>query len=286
MKKINNTFLGFDNNYAQSQAVLFGAPFDETASFKKGSRFAPSVMRDDSWALETYSPYQDKDLEDLKLFDGGDLEFNSKEKMKALKQIEKFTSKLLEDSKIPIMIGGEHLVSLGAVQAITKKYSDLNIIHFDAHTDLRESYLDERYSHATVLKRVHDLVGNGKIYQFYIRSGTREEFTWAKAHTHLEKFTAKTLKDVVEKLKYQHVYITIDLDVLDPSEFSGTGTPEPGGISFDDLMRSIRTLGNLTNVVGFDLVELAPEHDMSGVSTAVACKTLRELTLSIVKHNR
>lgn len=283
MKKNINTFLGFENKYKNSQAVLFGSPFDGTASFKSGARFAPSVMREDSWALETYSPYQDKDLDDLELFDSGDLELPFGDKKRVLKLIEKTTTQILKDNKIPIMIGGEHLVTLGVVRALAKKYDDLHIIHFDAHTDLRESYLGEKLSHATVIKRVYDIVGENKIHQFCIRSGTKKEFEWAKKHTNLEKFTADILVETIVTLEKKNVYITIDLDVLDPSIFSGTGTPEAGGISFDYLMSCIYAMSKLDNVVGFDLVELAPQHDLSGVSTAVACKVLRELVLAVVK---
>ncbi len=282
MKKNIHTFIGFENSYKKSKAVLFGSPFDGTASFKSGARFAPNAMREDSWALETYSPYQNKDLDDLALFDAGDLELPFGDKKQALKKIEKFTSKIIKDGKKPIMIGGEHLVSLASVKALSKKYDDLYIIHFDAHTDLRKSYLNEKLSHATVLRRIHDILGDDKIYQFCIRSGTKKEFQWSKKHTHLEKFTANTLDDTISKLANKNVYITIDLDVLDPSIFSGTGTPEAGGISFDYLLDCIKMMNKLKNVVGFDLVELSPQHDKSGVSTAVACKILRELTLTVI----
>lgn len=285
MKKNIQTFLGFNNNHKNSKAILFGAPFDGTTSFKSGARFAPSAMREDSWGLETYSPYQDKDLDDIKLFDGGDLELPFGDKKRALKKIENFTSKILKDNKIPIMIGGEHLVSLGSIKAVFNKYNDLHIIHFDAHTDLRDDYLGEKLSHATVIRRVHDIVGDNKIFQFCIRSGTKKEFTWAKKHINLEKFTANNLSKIVQKIKNKPVYITIDLDVLDPSIFCGTGTPEAGGISFEYLLNCVKKISILNNIVGFDLVELSPQHDQSGVSTAVACKILRELTLAIYKNN-
>ena len=283
MKQNIQTFLGFENKYKNSKAVLFGAPFDGTTSFKAGARFAPNAMREDSWGLETYSPYQDKDLDDIKLFDGGDLELPFGDKKRVLKKIEKYTSKILEDNKIPIMIGGEHLVSLGTIRAIAKKYDDLHIIHFDAHTDLREDYLGEKLSHATVIRRVYDILGDDKIYQFGIRSGTKKEFEWAKKHTHLEKFTANSLKETISQLKNKPIYITIDLDVLDPSIFSGTGTPEAGGLDFVYLLKCIKSMTKFNNVVGFDLVELSPHYDKSGTSTAVACKVLRELTLSVIK---
>lgn len=283
MQSQGSSFIGFEDNFEESTAVLFGVPFDGTTSFKPGARFAPNAMREDSWAIESYSPYFNKDLEDLKLFDYGNLELPFGDKKKALRMIQDFTQKIIDANKIPIMIGGEHLVSLAPVKALSKKYKDLNIIHFDAHTDLREDYLGEALSHATVLRRIYDQVGDGKVNQFCIRSGLKEEFEWAKKHVHLEKFTYNTLESCVRRLKEKPVYITIDLDVLDPSVFPGTGTPEPGGIDFHQMLDIIQKLSKLDNVVGMDVVELSPKYDASGISTAVACKTLRELTLAVIR---
>lgn len=276
------TFIGFDKPFKDARAVLFGAPFDGTTSFKPGTRFAPNVMREESWAIESYSPYQDKDLQDLKLFDAGDLELPFGNAARSLQMIETFVDEVAHENKIPIMIGGEHLVSLAPIKALSKRYADLHILHFDAHTDLREDYLEEKLSHASVLKRAWEVVGDGKIFQFCIRSGLKEEFEWAKSHTHLEKFGYKTLKESIAKIKHKPVYITIDLDVLDPSVMPGTGTPEPGGISFHQLLKIIEEFRALENVVGFDIVELSPKYDISGISTAAACKTLREMTLACI----
>jgi len=283
MEAQSSTFIGFEDSFEESKAVLFGVPFDGTTSFKPGTRFAPSAMREDSWGLESYSPYLDKDLEDLKLFDYGNLEVPFGDKKTALRMIQEMTAEIIDAGKIPVMIGGEHLVSLGPVKALSKKYEDLHIIHFDAHTDLRNDYLGEALSHATVLRRIYDQVGDGRLNQFCIRSGLKEEFEWAKEHSHLEKFTYNTLEERVELLVNKPVYITIDLDVLDPSVFPGTGTPEPGGIDFHDMIKIISILSRLENVVGLDVVELSPKFDASGVSTAVACKTLRELVLATIK---
>lgn len=283
MKAQSSTFIGFEDSFESAQAVLFGAPFDGTTSFKPGARFAPASMREDSWGLESYSPYLDKDLEDLKLFDYGDLELPHGDKKQALRMIKEHVNQIIDEDKIPIMIGGEHLVSLAPIKALIKKYQDLHVIHFDAHTDLREHYLGESLSHATVIRRIYDVVGEGRINQFCIRSGLKEEFEWAKKHTHLEKFTFNTLVSCVRRVQNKPVYITIDLDVFDPSVFAGTGTPEPGGIDFHQMMEIIATLQKLNNVVGMDVVELAPKYDSSGVSTAVACKTLRELVLATIK---
>ena len=164
-----------------------------------------------------------------------------------------------------------------------EKYQDLAIIHFDAHTDLRQEYLGEKLSHATVIRRVHDLIGDGKIYQFGIRSGERDEFMWAKKHTSLHKFNFEGLDEAIVQCQGAPVYLTIDLDVLDPSVFPGTGTPEAGGVSFQELLSAIISVSQL-NVVAMDLNELSPVYDPSGASTALACKILRELLLAINKE--
>ena len=282
MKMNNNVevFIGCESNYEDSNVVLFGAPFDGTTSYRPGTRFGSKAIRSESFGIETYSPYQDKDLEDYKIFDYGDLELCFGNTERVLKDIEEQSDTIFNDEKIPGMIGGEHLVTLGAVRAAVKKYPDLNIIHFDAHTDLREEYLGETLSHATVMRRIHDIVGDNKIHQFGIRSGERKEFYWAKEHTNLNKFNFNGLEEAVKLLQGKPVYFTIDLDVLDPSEFCGTGTPEAGGVSFTELLNAIIEVGKL-NIVGFDMVELSPIYDQSGASTAIACKILRELLLSI-----
>jgi len=274
------TFIGCDNEYDESKIVIFGAPFDSTTSFRPGTRFASKAMRGESFGIETYSPYQDKDLEDILVFDGGDLELSFGNTSRALGQIEDFTTQILEDGKIPCMIGGEHLVTLGAMRAVAKKHPDLHVIQFDAHADLREDYLGETLSHATVIHRVWDLLGNDKIFQFGIRSGDRSEFQWGKDHVFTNKFNFNGLEEVVEKLKGKPVYLTIDLDVLDPSVFPGTGTPEAGGVSFMELLNAMLLVSGL-NIVACDVNELSPIYDQSGVSTAVACKVLRELLLAI-----
>ena len=274
------TFLGCDAAYEEARIVLFGAPFDSTTSYRPGTRFASKTMRAESYGLETYSPYQDLDLEDCKIFDGGDLELCFGDTSLALKDITKCTKEILKDGKLPLMIGGEHLVTLGAVQAVFEKYPDLHVIHFDAHADLREEYLGATLSHATVLHRVWDLVGDGRIFQFGIRSVERAEFAWGKDHVTTRKFDFEGLEEVIEKLKGKPVYFTLDLDVLDPSVFPGTGTPEAGGVSFLQLLEAVMKVGEL-NIVGCDINELSPPLDTSGASTAVALKVLRELLLKL-----
>ena len=278
------TFIGCESSFEEASIVLYGAPFDSTTSFRPGARFGPSAMRHESFGLETYSPYQDKDLIDISVFDSGDLELCFGSSEIALSDIQKRAEEILKAGKFPLLLGGEHLVTLGAVRAAAAKYPDLHIIHFDAHADLRDDYLGAKLSHACVLRRCHEIVGDGHIHQFCIRSGEREEFQFASRHTDFHPFTFEGLQDTVRDLneKQAPVYFTIDLDCMDPSVFPGTGTPEAGGVSFLELLKAIRTVSQ-ANLVGADVNELAPMLDASGVSTATACKVLRELLLAIAK---
>lgn len=276
-------FIAAEADFDEARAVIFGAPFDGTTSFRPGTRFGPGAIRAESDGIETYSPYQNKDLEDIAVFDSGDLLLPFGNTEAVLEEICARTDEILEAGKMPVMLGGEHLVTLGAVRAMVQKYPELHIIHFDAHTDLRDDYLGERLSHATVIRRCHDLLGDGRIHQFGIRSGERAEWDFAFAHTDFHPFNVKDVLDVVLALGSDvPVYVTLDLDVLDPSLFCGTGTPEAGGIFFQDLEEALLALEAL-NVVGFDMNELSPHYDASGVSTAVACKVLREMLLAYVK---
>lgn len=278
------TFIGCESSFEEASIVLYRAPFDSTTSFRPGARFGPSAMRHESFGLETYSPYQDKDLIDISVFDSGDLELCFGSSEIALSDIQKRAEEILKAEKFPLLLGGEHLVTLGAVRAAAAKYPDLHIIHFDAHADLRDDYLGAKLSHACVLRRCHEIVGDGHIHQFCIRSGEREEFQFASRHTDFHPFTFEGLEETVRELKEKQVsvYFTIDLDCMDPSVFPGTGTPEAGGVSFLELLKAIRTVSQ-ANLVGADVNELAPMLDASGVSTATACKVLRELLLAIAK---
>ncbi len=273
------TFIGCAAPYEEARTVIFGAPFDSTTSYRPGSRFASPAIRSESFAIETWSPYQEADLTDRWVCDAGDLDLPFGNPMHAIDAIERFVRQLLMDGKEPCMVGGEHLVTLGAVCAVASRYPDLHVLHFDAHADLRDDYMGEKLSHATVLRRVWDVIGDERIFQFGIRSGCREEFAWSLSHVSTEMFSCKTVERAVNRIGSAPVYITLDLDVLDPSEFPGTGTPEAGGVSFVELLAALIEAKNL-NVVGFDICELSPHYDASGVSTALACKILREMLLA------
>lgn len=283
MKQNVETFIGCDAPFEEAKIVLFGAPFDSTTSFRPGARFGSAAMRHESFGIETWSPYQQKELTDYAVFDSGDLELCFGSAEMALADIEARAREILDAGKLPLLLGGEHLVTLGSVRAVAKKYPDLHIIHFDAHADLRDDYLGARLSHACVIRRCHDLLGDGHIHQFCIRSGDKSEFAFAKSHTEMHPFSFDGLAECCEKLAAAKVpvYFTIDLDCLDPSCFPGTGTPEAGGVTFPQLLEAILTVAK-TNVVAADVNELAPMLDPSGVSTAMACKVLRELLLALL----
>ncbi len=285
MQRNVESFIGCDADYSEAQLVLFGAPFDSTTSFRPGARFGPAAIRHESFGIETYSPYQDEDITDYNVFDSGDLELCFGSAESALADIEAHTERILSDDKLPLLVGGEHLVTLGSFRAVQRKYPDVQIVHLDAHADLREDYLGAKLSHACVIRRCHDIIGDGRIHQFCIRSGDREEFRFAQQHTNMNKFGLSGIEAAMEKIGDKPIYFTIDLDCLDPAYFCGTGTPEAGGISFSELLYAIETVCR-GNVVAADINELAPMLDNSGASTAIACKTLRELILAILKNKR
>ena len=275
------SFIGADSAWLEADVVLFGAPYDSTTSFRPGTRFGPAAVRSESFGIETYSPYQDRDLEDIRVHDAGDLELPFGAPDRALDMIEEKAAAILDDGKVPFLLGGEHLVTLGSVRAAAKRFPGLRIIHFDAHADLRDDYLGVKLSHACVMRRCHDLLGDGRIWQFGIRSGTREEFAFMKeGHVVTEPFTLKTLPQVSFP-EGTPVYLTVDMDVLDPSEFPGTGTQEAGGVRFTELLAALRDVLGRFRVVALDNVELSPPLDPTGRSTALACKLLREELLAL-----
>ena len=265
------------NTYEEANWIMLGLPFDGTCSNKTGARFAPQAMRTASWGLEEYSPIVDRDFNDVKYFDAGDLEFPLGNREKILQQIEDNVADALNDGKKTFCIGGEHLVTLPQIKAYAKKFDNLQIVHFDAHCDLREDYLGEKFSHACVMRRVVEIAGKENIHQIGIRSGEIAEFNWMKANNTLIKNKAEALK-IFEKFGNKPVFITLDVDVLDPSIMAGTGTQEAGGMSFNELIEWLLLLRE-KNVVGMDLVELSPDYDASGVSTATAAKLAREMLI-------
>jgi agmatinase len=218
------------------------------------------------------------DLEDMKIADIGDVNIFYGNASKTLDNVYITVKKIINDENIPLMIGGEHLISYPSVRATFEKYPDLRVIHFDAHTDYRDTFFDEKLSHATVMRRIHDELGDKRIYSFGIRSGQKEEFEFAKTHQYLEQLDVITLDKIIEEVSKYPIYVTLDLDILDPAYMPGTGTQEAGGLTFKELLSALLKLKAL-NIVGLDMVELSPDYDPSGASTATATKLVRELLL-------
>lgn len=281
-----NVFIASKQDYATSQAVIYGMPMDFTASFRPGSRFGPARIREVSLGLEEYSPYLDRHLEEVPYFDAGDIPLPFGNAKRSLELIGQFVRQLLADGKFPLGLGGEHLVTWPIVQEMYKQYPDLALIHIDAHTDLREQYEGETLSHATPIRKACELIGAQNIYSFGIRSGMREEFQYAKqAGLHLYPFeVVEPLRTVLPTLADRPVYVTIDIDVLDPSAAPGTGTAEAGGITSKELLEAIFLIARSDiHVVGADLVEVAPVYDPTEQTQIVASKLVREMLLGWVK---
>ena len=272
---LDRNWMGENKDYESSNIVMLGLPFDGTVSYRPGSRFAPEQIRLASWGLEEYSPYFNKHLEDCNFHDAGDLEFPLGNTVKSLDVIKKNVEDIYRDGKRVFGIGGEHLVTLPEIQAVSQFVDNLAIVHFDAHTDLREEYLGEALSHSAVIRHSADIVGFENLKQIGIRSGMKEEFELMKKHNTLVHEYSE-----LDCLKDKNIFVTVDLDVLDTSIMPGTGTPEVGGLNFNELVGWFKYLSKF-NIVGADVVELAPDYDASGASTAVATKVIRELLMAM-----
>ncbi len=274
-------FLGMLSSWAESSWIYFGIPMDFTASFQPGSRFAPARVREASYAIETYSVSLDRDLEELSICDVGDLELPFGNVTESLNRIKTAARQIVADQKGLLALGGEHLVTLPIVEVLAEKYPELVIVHLDAHADLRDEYLGEKYSHATVMRRITEFIKPKNLYQFGIRSGTRDEIQLARSFGHFYPYAVRDpLKQVLSELRGRPVYVTIDSDVIDPAYMPGSGTPEPGGISSTEAFEAVHLFKGL-QVVGADLVEVMPLHDLSQRSAVLAAKLVRDLLLAI-----
>lgn len=273
-------FMASCGTLEEADRVIIGLPMDSTASFRPGTRHAPYRVREVSEGVEEYSIYQDRSLEEISFYDAGDVTIPFGNIQESLKRMEETARELLALQKKIFSIGGEHLVSLPIIKAYAEKYPEMAVIQMDAHADLREDYLGESLSHATVMRHVLQVVGEKNLYQLGIRSGTREEMQYAKAYSnlYLNRFLS-VLDEVKEKIGSRPVYISLDIDVLDPAFAPGTGTPEAAGISSRELIKALLDLGEL-NVVGFDVVEISPPYDTGENTSILGAKILREVLLA------
>jgi agmatinase len=281
---IEETFISAKTSFKESKIVILGCPYDGSASFRPGARFGPSAIRKASWGIETFSPYFRQDLSQYSLHDMGDLELPLGDKKASFSIIRKALRKILSQKKFPILLGGDHLITLPVLEEISIIYPHLHLIQIDAHADLREDYLEETLSHCTVMRRVVDRLGKGRLFQVGVRSGTEEEFKLMKRMKSIVSSEQNPLRSMVKRLKNQPVYITLDLDVIDPSLLPGVGAPEPGGFTFQEFIFLLKELQPI-HAIGFDLVELTPDYDPTQVSSITASVILREMISSFCPKN-
>ncbi len=264
--------------------VLVGAPYDLTQSFRRGAAGGPVAVREASWSLEAYSPELDSDLAQVGLADLGDLHLQGLDPAAAVQAVCDTLARL-DPSAVPVLLGGDHTVTVGAVRALVQRYSHLRVVVFDAHLDLREEYEGSPWSHACTVRRIWEQLGDGRVVVVGVRSGLREEWAFARSHCRWWSSALALPETVHAELACSPVYLSVDLDVLDPAYAPGVGNPEPGGPSFSDLLRALYLLRDLP-VVGMDLVETAPALDPSGVTAVVAAKLLREMMLCFCRAPR
>jgi agmatinase len=276
---IETNYISANTSFEKSKAVILGCPYDGSASFRPGARFGPSAIRRASWGIETFSPYFQRDLTQYPIHDMGDLELPLGEKKISLGLIRKALGQILSKRKFPILLGGDHLITLPIVEELFLRHPNLHIIQIDAHTDLREEYLGESLSHSTVMRKVVDHLGKGRLFQIGVRSGTEDEFKLARRMKSIVSLESRSLSSMIKRLRNKPVYISLDLDVMDPSLLPGVGTPEPGGFTFQEIISLLRKLQTL-HVVGFDIVELTPDYDPTQVSSVTASVILREMILA------
>ncbi|MDD4331623.1 MAG: agmatinase [Methanosarcinaceae archaeon] len=285
-----NTFVDACADYKTSHYVIFGVPFDNTSSFRAGSRWAPDAMRQASANFESYNPFFELDLADLPIHDAGNME-TSASVDETLKELYEDTKSLLEDGKLPIMLGGEHSLSFAPVKACAEVAGDdFGVVILDAHFDLREEYRGFKNNHACVSRNIYSKVTE-KLVSIGVRSGPKEEWSFAREKK-LKYFRAdivekrgivEVLKEALEHLDCTQIYLSLDMDVLDPAYAPGLGTPEPFGLSASSVRTAIRTLAPFA--IGFDIVEIAPEYD-SGQAAMLGAKLMREFIASHAASHR
>jgi len=275
-------FGGYEWSRDRTPFSFIGAPFDSTSTFKPGSRFAPDYLRISSRSLELYSIRSGVDMEEVGVYDEGDIVVSHGDPQKTVETIEAAVGELLSEKRIPIVVGGEHTVSLGPVRAMPRS---AGVLVFDAHMDLREDFMGSRYSHACVSRRILELLGPGSIFMVGVRAFTRDEMR-AAVKNNIEFVTPLELRREGRRAiagriirwmdRFKEVYVSIDIDVLDPAFAPGTGTPEPDGISTWELLDLLYEVVD-ERVLGFDVVEVNPLVDSSGTTSMLGAKIVFEV---------
>lgn len=275
-------FMAAGKDPERARGILLGAPLDDTSSFRPGSRFAPAAIRVVSRSLEEYSIYRKKSLDDLPFYDAGDLLLSPGATIDSLDTIRKSVSSLLQAGKKPFVIGGEHTVTLAAVRGCLEHYKELLILYFDAHADMRPSYQGLAHSHASVAYHLQGLPGVS-LYQFGVRSADKEELLYVQKENFFPFLVAKPLKNILPSLKNTPIYVSLDIDVIDPAFAPGVTAPEPGGVTSQEIMDVFSFLEDYNkNVVAFDLVEICPPFDPSQITILLGAKIIREALLTLL----
>lgn len=260
--------------------ALLGIPFDQTASFRKGAALGPDAIRQVSNGLETYSPSLDRDLTSSPFADLGNLSLHTKDAERVNTLVTEACRNLLSRNLTPLLLGGEHSFTPGAVAAALETHPNLMVVQLDAHADLREEWTDTKWSHACCMRRIREMIPSSRIFQCGVRSGSLSEFEDLRRSGCLIPPDAASLRRALTDDEAAPIYLTLDLDLLDPAYLPGTGTPEPGGIDWKNMEELLAAVP-WQRVVACDVVELAPELDPSGCSSILAAKVVREILLSL-----
>lgn len=269
-------FLAADTPPHEARFVLVGVPLDHTTSFRPGTREAPARIRQVSEGLESFSPRWNCDLSQVGLADAGDLELPWGDVPTSLELVRRCVAQWAAPGRTVVLVGGEHLLTLPAVQALADRYPGLRVVQLDAHLDLRDEYLGQRLSHATVMRRVAERVGLEAIAGVGVRSGVPEEWAlWRKTHRVDGGSFLEQVRQLLPWLDGHPFYLTVDIDVVDPAFAPGTGTPEPGGPAASELLEAVGLLA-ACRPVGMDLVEVCPARDPSDQTSLLAAKVIRE----------
>ncbi|MDH5459470.1 MAG: agmatinase [Candidatus Bathyarchaeota archaeon] len=288
----SNVFSGFQKPFEKADYVVLGVPFDVTSTYRTGARFGPNAIRQASLNIETYSFRTGIDIEDLRLHDLGDLNVSTDAK-KTLERLELVTKDILEAGKTPVTIGGEHTITLGVMKGLGNKASKTALVSFDAHLDLRDEFMGLKLSHTTFMRRLNEEAKPAKIIEVGTRAVCKEELEYAEK-AGIEFFTAQQIrtegseqiaKKLREKLaKYKNVYLSVDMDVLDPAYAPAVQNPEPEGLETHTLLDILCNTCD-SRVIGFDVVEVAPNYD-HGISAIQAAKTIFEILCHLEKARK
>ncbi len=282
MRPVSPQFIACTRSLSEAGIVVYGIPFEGRVNLRKGADGGPRDLRLASDSIETYSPVLRRDLEDLPLCDLGDCELpDGAPPREQLDTARADIASWWRPGLIPFMLGGDHTATVPVMEALFPSFPDLRVLQLDAHPDTREEFLGERFNYASAMARVMDVVGEDRVWQVGIRTGSREE--WERERPHIFPSHAVHPYDAVRRLLPEllghPLYVTIDVDVLDPSEAPGTGSPEPGGLRVPELIEIVRLLSPC-RVIGGDLVEVAHAWDPSGRTGIAASSVIREAMLA------